>query len=80
MYRIYPENVVIESRRHFENELDFSDQELLVMNRCRNAIDKIGETFIILSLMIMPEYLIKMRFYRDAEPVEFRDNESQKRV
>ncbi|MEP9061778.1 DNA distortion polypeptide 1 [Enterobacter asburiae] len=28
-----------------ENELDFFDQELLVMNRCRNAIDKIGRNF-----------------------------------
>ncbi|EBV6531365.1 DNA distortion polypeptide 1 [Salmonella enterica subsp. enterica serovar Oranienburg] len=28
-----------------ENELDFFDQELLMMNRCRNAIDKIGRNF-----------------------------------
>ncbi|EBW2049528.1 hypothetical protein CTQ83_26010, partial [Salmonella enterica subsp. enterica serovar Infantis] len=28
-----------------ENELDFFDQELLMMNRCRNSIDKIGRNF-----------------------------------
>ncbi|KTG68254.1 DNA distortion polypeptide 1, partial [Klebsiella pneumoniae] len=50
-----------------ENELDFFDQELLVMNRCRNAIDKIGRNFHYIIVNDNARVLDKDGFYQDAE-------------
>jgi len=49
-----------------ENELDFFDQELLMMNRCRNAIDKIGRNFHYIILNDKSRVLDKDGFYQDA--------------
>ncbi|ECJ8167993.1 DNA distortion polypeptide 1 [Salmonella enterica] len=49
------------------NELDFFDQELLVMNRCRNAIDKIGRNFHYIIVNDNARVLDKDGFYQDAE-------------
>ncbi|HBJ6961844.1 TPA: DNA distortion polypeptide 1 [Salmonella enterica subsp. enterica serovar Duisburg] len=49
------------------NELDFFDQELLVMNRCRNAIDKIGRNFHYIIVNDNARILDKDGFYQDAE-------------
>ncbi len=43
-----------------ENELDFFDQELLMMNRCRNSIDKIGRNFHYIIVNDQTGFLIKM--------------------
>ena len=50
-----------------ENELDFFDQELLVMNRCRNSIDKIGRNFHYIIVNDANRVLDKNGFYQDAE-------------
>lgn len=50
-----------------DNELDFFDQELLMMNRCRNAIDKIGRNFHYIILKDETRVLDKEGFYQDAE-------------
>ncbi|HAV9700378.1 TPA: DNA distortion polypeptide 1 [Escherichia coli] len=50
-----------------ENELDFFDQELLMMNRCRNAIDKIGRNFHYIIVNDNARVLDKNGFYQDAE-------------
>lgn len=49
------------------NELDFFDQELLMMNRCRNAIDKIGRNFHYIILNDKSRVLDKDGFYQDAQ-------------
>lgn len=49
------------------NELDFFEQELLVMNRCRNAIDKIGRNFHYIIVNDNARVLDKDGFYQDAE-------------
>ncbi|HIB9793471.1 TPA: DNA distortion polypeptide 1 [Escherichia coli] len=50
-----------------ENGLDFFDQELLVMNRCRNSIDKIGRNFHYIIVNDNARVLDKDGFYQDAE-------------
>ncbi|EIZ8651516.1 DNA distortion polypeptide 1 domain protein [Escherichia coli] len=50
-----------------ENELDFFDQELLMMNRCRNSIDKIGRNFHYIIVNDQTRVLDKDGFYHDAE-------------
>lgn len=50
-----------------ENELDFFDQELLMMNRCRNAIDKVGRNFHYIILNDKSRVLDKDGFYQDAQ-------------
>ncbi|EAB6554262.1 DNA distortion polypeptide 1 [Salmonella enterica subsp. enterica] len=50
-----------------ENELDFFDQELLMMNRCRNSIDKIGRNFHYIIVNDQTRVLDKDGFYQDAE-------------
>lgn len=62
----YHENVVTAYRRR-ENELDFFDQELLMMNRCRNSIDKIGRNFHYIIVNDQTRVLDKDGFYQDAE-------------
>ncbi|OSJ65304.1 hypothetical protein K797_23177, partial [Salmonella enterica subsp. enterica serovar Newport str. SHSN008] len=51
----------------FFNELDFFDQELLMMNRCRNSIDKIGRNFHYIIVNDQTRVLDKDGFYQDAE-------------
>ena len=53
-----------------DNELDFFDQELLMMNRCRNAIDKVGRNFHYIILNDQARVLDKDGFYQDAEKLE----------
>lgn len=50
-----------------DNELDFFDQELLMMNRCRNTIDKIGRNFHYIIVNDNARVLDKDGFYQDAE-------------
>ncbi|EFH6315164.1 DNA distortion polypeptide 1 [Escherichia coli] len=50
-----------------ENELDFFDQELLMMNRCRNSIDKIGRNFHYIIVNDQTRVLDKDGFYQDVE-------------
>ncbi|HCQ4787637.1 TPA: DNA distortion polypeptide 1 [Escherichia coli] len=50
-----------------ENELDFFDQELLMMNRCRNSIDKIGRNFHHIIVNDQTRVLDKDGFYQDVE-------------
>lgn len=52
------------------NELDFFDQELLVMNRCRNSIDKIGRNFHYIIVNDDARVLDKNGFYQDAEKLK----------
>ncbi|EED3979639.1 DNA distortion polypeptide 1 [Salmonella enterica subsp. enterica serovar Mbandaka] len=49
-----------------ENELDFFEQELLMMNRCRNAIDKIGRNFHYIIINDQARVLDKDCFYQDV--------------
>lgn len=49
------------------NKLDFFDQELLMMNRCRNTIDKIGRNFHYIIVNDQTRILDKDGFYQDAE-------------
>ncbi|HID5958728.1 TPA: DNA distortion polypeptide 1, partial [Escherichia coli] len=49
------------------NRLDFFDQELLMMNRCRNTIDKIGRNFHYIIVNDQTRVLDKDGFYQDAE-------------
>ena len=49
------------------NRLDFFDQELLMMNRCRNTIDKIGRGFHDIIVNDQTRVLDKDGFYQDAE-------------
>ena len=53
-----------------DNELDFFDQELLMMNRCRNAIDKVGRNFHYIILNDQTRVLDKDGFYQDAEKLK----------
>ncbi|EJE2134722.1 DNA distortion polypeptide 1 [Salmonella enterica] len=53
-----------------DNELDFFDQELLMMNRCRNAIDKVGRNFHYIILNDQARVLDKDGFYQDAEKLK----------
>ncbi|RKT89334.1 hypothetical protein BJ925_0311 [Rahnella aquatilis] len=52
------------------NELDFFDQELLVMNRCRNSIDKIGRNFHYIIVNDDARVLDKNSFFQDAEKLK----------
>ncbi len=50
-----------------ENELDFFDQELLMMNRCRNSIDRIGRNFHYIIVNDQQRRVLdKDGFYQDA--------------
>ncbi|BBT46510.1 MULTISPECIES: DNA distortion polypeptide 1 [Yersiniaceae] len=53
-----------------DNELDFFDQELLVMNRCRNTIDKIGRNFHYIIVKDGARVLDKNGFFQDAEKLK----------
>lgn len=54
-----------------ENELDFYDQELLVMNRCRNSIDKIGRNFHYIIVKDDAKVLDKDSFFQDAQKLTY---------
>lgn len=53
-----------------ENELDFFDQELLMMNRCRNAVDKIGRNFHYIIMNDENRIMDKNGFYDDVKQLE----------
>jgi hypothetical protein len=48
-------------------QLDFFDQELLMLNRCRNSIDKIGRNFHHIIVNDSNRVLDKNGFYQDAQ-------------
>ena len=50
--------------------MDFFDQELLVMNRCRNTIDKIGRNFHYIIVNDGARVLDKNGFFQDAEKLK----------
>lgn len=54
-----------------ENELDFYDQELLVMNRCRNSIDKVGRNFHYIIVKDDAKVLDKDSFFQDAQKLTY---------
>lgn len=54
-----------------DNNLDFYDQELLMLNRCRNSVDKIGRNFHYIIVNNQSMLLEKDDFYQDAEQLSF---------
>lgn len=54
-----------------DNNLDFYDQELLMLNRCRNTIDKIGRNFHYIIVSNQAMLIDKDDFYQDAERLTF---------
>ncbi|MDE4648274.1 DNA distortion polypeptide 1, partial [Klebsiella quasipneumoniae] len=54
-----------------DNNLDFYDQELLMLNRCRNVVDKIGRNFHYIIVNNQSMLLEKDDFYQDAQKLTF---------
>ncbi|MCN3069007.1 DNA distortion polypeptide 1 [Escherichia coli] len=54
-----------------DNNLDFYDQELLMLNRCRNTIDKIGRNFHYIIVSNQSMLIEKDDFYQDAQRLTF---------